>query len=156
MPFPFSVCSYMVSWINNKRLTWQLWDSIKGNLAHYMEKEMATHSSVLTWRIPGMAEPGGPPSMGSQRVGHDWSDLAAAAAAAAHYKVSLPVFCWEQWISLYQSGKCLWSGVFQIQQFSSGHFWIYILNSSLTSPFSESMILSPLLMIHPRFCNITN
>ena len=44
---------------------------------------MATHSSVLAWRIPGMAEPGGLPSMGSHRVGHDWSDLAAAAAAAA-------------------------------------------------------------------------
>ena len=39
---------------------------------------MATHSSVLAWRIPGMREPGGLPSMGSQRVGHDWSDLAAA------------------------------------------------------------------------------
>ena len=45
---------------------------------HALEKEMATHSSVLAWRIPGMAEPGGLPSMGSHRVGHDWSDLAAA------------------------------------------------------------------------------
>ena len=42
---------------------------------------MATHSSVLAWRIPGMGEPGGLPSLGSRRVGHDWSDLAAAAAA---------------------------------------------------------------------------
>ena len=41
---------------------------------------MATHSSVLAWRIPGTAEPGGLPSMGSHRVGHDCSDLAAAAA----------------------------------------------------------------------------
>ena len=40
---------------------------------------MATYSSVLAWRIPGTGEPGGPPSMGSHRVGHDWSDLAAAA-----------------------------------------------------------------------------
>ena len=39
---------------------------------------MATHSSVLVWRIPGMGEPGGLASMGSHRVGHDWSDLAAA------------------------------------------------------------------------------
>ena len=45
-----------------------------------MEKEMETHSSVLSWRIPGMGEPGGLPSMGLHRVGHDWSDLAAAAA----------------------------------------------------------------------------
>ena len=48
---------------------------------HALEKEMATHSSVLAWRIPGMGEPGGLPSMGSHRVGHEWSDLAAAAAA---------------------------------------------------------------------------
>ena len=48
---------------------------------HALEKEMATHSSVLAWRIPGTAEPGGLPFMGSHRVGHDWSDLAAAAAA---------------------------------------------------------------------------
>ena len=46
-----------------------------------LEKEMATHSSVLAWRIPGMGEPGGLPSMGLHRVGHEWSDLAAAAAA---------------------------------------------------------------------------
>ena len=42
--------------------------------------EMATHSSVLAWRIPGTGEPSGLPSVGSHRVGHDWSDLAAAAA----------------------------------------------------------------------------
>ena len=42
---------------------------------------MVTPSSVLAWRIPGTVEPGGLPSMGSHRVGHDWSDLAAAAAA---------------------------------------------------------------------------
>ena len=47
---------------------------------HTLEKEMATHSSVLAWRIPGTGEPGGLLSMGSHRVGHDWSDLAAAAA----------------------------------------------------------------------------
>ena len=44
---------------------------------HALEKEMATHSSVLAWRIPGMVEPGRLPSMGSHRVGHNWSDLAA-------------------------------------------------------------------------------
>ena len=46
---------------------------------HALEKEMETHSSVLAWRIPGTGEPGGLPSVGSHRVGHDWSDLAAAA-----------------------------------------------------------------------------
>ena len=48
-----------------------------------LQKEMATHSNVLAWRIPGMGEPGGLPSLGLHRVGHDRSDLAAAALAAA-------------------------------------------------------------------------
>ena len=48
---------------------------------HALEKEMATHSSVLAWRIPGTEEPSGLPSVGSHKVGHNWSDLAAAAAA---------------------------------------------------------------------------
>ena len=43
---------------------------------HALEKEMATHFSILAWRIPGTEEPGGLPSMGSHRVGYDWSDLA--------------------------------------------------------------------------------
>ena len=47
-----------------------------------LEKEMATHSSVLAWRIPGTGEPGGLPSMGSHRAGHNRSDLAAAAASS--------------------------------------------------------------------------
>ena len=54
---------------------------------HALEKEMATHSSVLAWRIPGMGEPGGLPSMGSYRVGHDGSDLAAAAAGSTYTEV---------------------------------------------------------------------
>ena len=60
------------------------WNIIKSNqnrvsLDCHGEKEMATHSSILAWRIPGMEEPGGLPSMGLHRVGHDWSDLAVAA-----------------------------------------------------------------------------
>ena len=47
---------------------------------HALESEIATHSSVLAWRIPGTGEPGGLLSMGLHRVGHDWSDLAAAVA----------------------------------------------------------------------------
>ena len=45
---------------------------------HALEKEMATHSSVLAWRIPGMGEPGGLPSMGSHRVRHEWSDSSSS------------------------------------------------------------------------------
>ena len=47
---------------------------------HALEKEMATHSSVLAWRIPEKGEPGGLPSMGLNRVRHDWSDLEARVA----------------------------------------------------------------------------
>ena len=58
---------------------------------HALEKEMAKHSIVLAWRIPGTGEPGGLPSMGSHRVGHEWSDLAAEAAAAHASKVMLKI-----------------------------------------------------------------
>ena len=57
------------AWLNDFTFTFHF---------HALEKEMATHSSVLAWRIPGTGEPSGLPSMGSHRVGHDWSDLAAA------------------------------------------------------------------------------
>ena len=60
------------TWLSNFTITFHF---------HALENEMATHSSVLAWRIPGTGEPGGLPSMGSHRVGCDWSDLAAAAAA---------------------------------------------------------------------------
>ena len=56
---------------------------------------MATHSSVLAWRIPGTGKPGGLLSMGSHRVGHGWSDLAAAACYDFHLigKLRLDVSC---------------------------------------------------------------
>ena len=61
---------------------------------HALEEEMETHSSVLAWRIPGTAEPGGLPSMGSHSVGHDWSDLAAAAAVRLQH-TRLPIIASE-------------------------------------------------------------
>ena len=57
---------------------------------------MATHSSVLAWRIPGTGEPGGLPSLGSHRVGQDWSDLAAVAAAA----VATLFYIFKNYVSL--------------------------------------------------------
>ena len=60
---------------------------------HALEKEMATHSSVLAWKIPGTGEPGGLPSMGSHRVVHNWNGLAAA--AGRH----------RLWCSPYMGGK---------------------------------------------------
>ena len=59
---------------------------------HALEEEMATHSSVLAWRIPGTGKPGGLPSMGSHSVGHDWGALAAAAAACSFHEVPIQVF----------------------------------------------------------------
>ena len=66
---------------------------------HALEKEMATHSSVLAWRIPGTGKPGGLPSMGSHRVGLDWSDLAVA---VFHWKTISQIaytFFWWTYIS---------------------------------------------------------
>ena len=54
-----------------------------------LEKEMATHSNVLAWRIPGTVEPGGLLCMGSHRVGFDWSDLAAAAMLCVEKNLTL-------------------------------------------------------------------
>ena len=62
---------------------------------HALEKEMATHSSILAWRIPGTEEPGGLPSMGSHRVGHNWSDLAAAAAEGRAIALHSSMLAWK-------------------------------------------------------------
>ena len=74
-------------------------------LFHALEKEMATHSSVLAWRIPGTGEPGGLPSMGSHRVGHDWSDLAAARSKLSYLYGNCRLknnFLWTLYIFMYQ------------------------------------------------------
>ena len=73
---------------------------------------MATHSSVLTWRIPGTEGPGGLPSMWSHRIGHDWTDLAATVAAADCVSLiwgylrhrALDFFFWGNWCA----PKCDW------------------------------------------------
>ena len=77
---------------------------------------MATHSSVLAWRIPGTAEPGGLPSLGSHRVRHDWSNLVAVAAAAAAGYIC-PCWLkgcttWELWVKFYlgQNEDCSLGG----------------------------------------------
>ena len=76
---------------------------------HALEKEMVTHSSVLAWRIPGTGEPGGLPSMGSHRVGHDWSDLAAAKGADILVLFAMPLnfsFYWEM-LATFKPQSCL-------------------------------------------------
>ena len=62
---------------------------------HVLEKEMATHSSVFAWKIPGTAEPGGLQSMASHRVGHDLSDLAVVAVKAMVFPVV--IYGCESW-----------------------------------------------------------
>ena len=66
-----------------------------------LKKEMAAHSRVPAWRIPGMGEPGGLPSMGLHRVAHDWSDLAAAGAwrVRADHSESFHVLISSRWLS---------------------------------------------------------
>ena len=72
---------------------------------HALEKEMATYSSVLAWRVPGMGQPGGLPSMGSHRVRHNWSSLAAVAA----YLNGLVIFPTFFNFSLNLTIRSLWS-----------------------------------------------
>ena len=71
---------------------------------------MATHSSVLAWRIPGLGEPGGLLSMGLLRVGHDWSDLAAAAAEAlllAYFQLFSNLTCFFVPPNIFKTRPCL-------------------------------------------------
>ena len=94
---------------------------------------MATHSSVLAWRIPGTGEPGGLPSIGSHKVGHNWSDLAAAAAAERTYRTahrSHEVLAWSRGALLHTSvrappqgpGCC---GVGATLEWHRGHLLLY-------------------------------
>ena len=84
---------------------------------HALEKEMATHSSVLAWRIPGMGEPGGLPSMGSHRVEHNWSDLALSIVHICHISFrllpSFYLFSWHFWLVLLVTLKCCQSNIWR-------------------------------------------
>ena len=71
------VCSYCIQ----MQLISIIWIFILNSLLLTLEKEMATHSNVVAWLIPGTGQPGELPSMGSHRVRHNWGDLAAAAGA---------------------------------------------------------------------------
>ena len=96
---------------------------------HALEKEMATHSSVLAWRIPGTGEAGGLLSVVMHRVGHHWSDLAAAAA----YLNSLVVCPTFFNLSLNLVITCLWSepqstpGLVFVDYIELLHLWLQII-----------------------------
>ena len=87
---------------------------------HALEKEMAAHSSVLAWRIPGVGKSGGLLSMGLHRVGHNWSDLAAAAT-----------FRWRDysWLSIWDQYNHI------------GHFWIVLSLGAIIFTFRLVQIL---------------
>ena len=100
---------------------------------------MATHSSVLAWSIPGTGEPGGLLSMGSHRVGHDWSNLAAAAAAAAC--PVLTVASWP-WLDVFVEFLCFFCDTVDVGNLISG-------SSAFSKPsfyiwkFSGNLLLKP-------------
>ena len=83
-----------------------------------LEKEMATHSSVLAWRIPGMGEPSGLPSMGLHRVRHNWSDLAAAAAATAYLRGLIYLASIIQFLTLTEQIQSIFAFIIPLQIFT--------------------------------------
>ena len=126
-----------------------------------LEKEMATHSSILAWRIPGMEGSGRLLSMWSHRVGHDWSDSAAAAAAfqsiLAHWflKCQCPLFpssvwalpiCLDSWT---QHSRFLWNIILTASNFTSvtSHIHTWVLFSLWLHFFILSGVISPLISV---------
>ena len=102
---------------------------------HALEKEKATHSSVLAWRIPGMAEPGGLPSMGSHRLGHDWSDLAVAAAAYQVFKLNTESFVFVYLLkNHFRSFSSFALSTFEINILISIKIFLYWLRSHQSFP----------------------
>ena len=95
---------------------------------HALKKEMATRSTVLAWRIPGTGEPGRLPSMGSHRVRHNWSDLAAAASALVS--------------AVYQSLNLLQNSLFIVVVQSLSHVQLFATPSILACQTSLSFTIS--------------
>ena len=98
---------------------------------HALEKERATHSSVLAWRIPGTGEPGGLPSMGLHRVRHDWSDLAVAST------------CSGFWLFLYSTAQNS-SQVLCCHRKGPNHLDIVLCNSPFPSTMVSYFITNPM------------
>jgi len=107
---------------------------------HALEKEMGTHSSVLAWRIPGTREPGGLPSMGLHRVGHDGSDLAAA---AVFHCVCTHIFVVVWSLSRDQLSMTPWTVAHQAPLsigFSRQEYWSGLPFPSLIQTFTTSYV----------------
>ena len=120
---------------------------------------MATHSSVLAWRIPGTGAPGGLPSMGSHRVGHNWSDLAAVPVyiyqihSSIHFTPFPPWYICFLHIWLY---ICFTNRFMSIVFLDSSYKWYYIFVSLFLTYFTgwESPGLSMSLQM-VQFCSFS-
>ena len=135
---------------------------------HALKKEMATHSSVLAWRIPGTGEPGGLPSMGLHRVGHDWSDLAAAVSVQPillTYPTSSPVpfgnykFIFYVWVYFHSVNKfiCIFFVFFLDSMYKWFHVvFIFLWLTSLSMIISRSIHVAANGIISFFFYGIAN
>ena len=108
---------------------------------------MATHSSVLPWRIPGTAEPGGLPSMGSQRVGNDWSDLAAPAAAAAAARLVITFLVPNKWRKEDRE-EGSWNGDYKETDFFFPTSWYQLYQLPPIFSLKKNYLLLSLLHLH--------
>ena len=121
---------------------------------------MATHSSVLAWRIPGTGESGGLPSMGSHRVGQDWSDLAAAAAEGySHWggwnnptRPQLPCFNTVFWcMKAFNTWKIAWCKL-KPPPLKIHCLFLYLLLKPNVSPLKAKTVLHLSLFLHAWVC----
>ena len=108
---------------------------------------MATHSSVLAWRIPGTAESGGLLSTGSHRVGHDWSDLAATTAAYSIHRFST---------SLANLYSCIYFEVSVMTDATISRKFLMRIFSSVQSLSHVWLFLTPWIAARQAFLSITN
>ena len=93
---------------------------------HALEKEMAAHSSILAWRIPGMEEPGGLLSMGSHRVGHDWATVLSLSWFGEGNGNPLQCSCLEN----PRDGRAWWAAVYGVAQSRTRLKWLSSSSSS--------------------------
>ena len=119
-----------------------------------LEKEMATHSSVLAWRIPGTGEPGGLPSMGSHRVRNDWRDFAAAAAADLPLLTELIYLCQLSLSKPFQSYLLSTFGVCQVVTDWRHDCWFSLIFIPMTLDSSGDILLPSCYLLNWKLTRI--